>query len=482
MCGLFGYIAQDKNQLDMETFLHLGCENDSRGGDSVGIFIDKFTEYGVDKTKLFSNFFADSKLLEHTRSVHIAVGHTRKASVGVVGVQTAQPVVIRNTTTKEVEFVLLHNGTITNYLDLKKKLNNVPEHFTDSQIMAYRLYYHGTKVFKEYEGAGMFITIDYRQNSKYPTVNFFKGGSKENSWSKIVEEERPLFLLHTNNGIWFSSIARPLILKAHGTKFQVEKLPVNTVYSYVKAQLVNEEVIDRSEMIQKKPVYAAGYNRTYYNDDDYGVSASAQNQNINKSVYTSKKESIIKYTDAFPIMSVCQNVNADKVEFIRGLYTFKNGTFTGMKRLSDYGFIPNNPLISIHFEYYFFLGVLVYGRNVLDALIKFQKDFQISDTDMMEQYSHIVYNYAHQLKYEPQTKECYLIKDFDAALYNGTYFPLFNPTYPQEYTIKEGKINSYVEKSYTDSNKEGSDYVKQCEKCNILTADEYLEIFINNMK
>lgn len=477
MCGLFGFIAQDKNQLDMETFLHLGCENDIRGGDSVGIFIDKTTEYGVDKLKLFNNFYPESELLAHSKMVHVAIGHTRKASVGVVGLQTAQPVVIKNAKTGEIDFVLMHNGTITNHAELKKKLANVPEHYTDSQIMAYVLYYNGTSMFKEYEGAGMFVIVDYRTNPKYPIVSFFKGGSKENTWSKVVEEERPFYILQTNNGIWFSSVEKPLKLKAHGTKYKVEKLPVNTVFSYQRASLINTETIDRSEMVQKKT-----YSTTTYPENNYYQNSIHNNsQFVNKNVYSSNKTPQIKYTDAFPVMSVCVNTDIVKVEFLKGFYLVKSKPFTGQLTLSDYGFIPPTIIKTIHFDYYFFLGVLVYGRNVLDALLKFQTDFQISDEDMLNNYGNIVYNYAHNLKYT-NTKECFRIKDFDAALYNGIYFPLFNPTYPMEYTIKEGKITSYIEKNYNEASKEALCYMETCKELDKLTSDEYLTIFIENMK
>ena len=480
MCGLFGFIAQDKNQLDLETFLHLGCENDSRGGDSVGIFIDKVADYGIDKTKLFSNFYPESKLLEHSKMVHIAVGHTRKASVGAVGLQTAQPVIIRNAKTNEVDFVLLHNGTITNHLELKKKLQNVPEHYTDSQIMAYILYFNGTSMFKEYEGAGMFITIDYRNNPKYPIVSFFKGGSKENNWSKVVEEERPFYILNTNKGIWFSSIERPLKLKAHGTPYSVERLEVNKVFSYQQAHLINVENIDRSDKIQKKN-YSTNYNSNYYNNDPV-YPAVQNNQNINRGVYTPNKVSITKYTDAFPVMSICNTVNAEKVEFLRGMYMLKNKPCNGLIKLSDYGFIPPQIIATIHFDYYFYLGILVYGKNVLEALLSFQKSFQISDEEMLTSYENIVYNFSHTLKYDPQTKECFKIKDFDSSLYNGTYFPFFNPTYPMEYTLKEGKIQSYIEHNYTDANKEAVTYIKICEECDKVSVDEYINMFIENMK
>ena len=366
MCGLFGFIAQEQTLLDLETFLHLGCENDPRGGDSVGIFIDKATEYGVDKNKLFADFFQTSKLLESVKAVNVAVGHTRKASVGAIGLETAQPVVIRNASTKEVDFVLLHNGTITNHYELKKYLKDVPVHFTDSQIMAYCLYYKGTKMFNEYEGAGMFITIDYREDRKFPTIKFFKGGSKENSWSKVVEEERPLWILETDKGLWFSSLQKSLYLKAFNTKYQTEKLPVNKVFTYYKGKLVNTEEIDRSEKAQRK---YSGYNsRTVYDENGFeyaDTSNTTRTQTVAKDIYTKNTNKIIKHTDAFPVMSIAGAANREKVEFIRGVYVKDSKPITGIEILSDYGLKPSIPMIStIHTTYYFYHGVLIYGKNV----------------------------------------------------------------------------------------------------------------------
>ena len=73
MCGLFGFIAnKNKKQLDYETFINLGCSNDIRGGDSVGVFIDQQVEYGIDTKKLFSSFYYSSELLKNTREVSLA--------------------------------------------------------------------------------------------------------------------------------------------------------------------------------------------------------------------------------------------------------------------------------------------------------------------------------------------------------------------------------------------------------------------------
>lgn len=485
MCGLFGFIAHDKAQLDLETFLHLGCKNDIRGGDSVGVFIDKEVEYGVDKEKLFSVFFQNSKLLATKKIVQVAVGHTRKASVGTIGLETAQPVVIRNNTSKQIEFVLLHNGTLTNHAELQKHLSNVPAHYTDSQIMAYCLYYKGFKMFSEYEGAGMFITIDYRKNEQYPIVSFFKGGSKENSWSKTVEEERPLFILPTNKGIWFSSVLDPLYIKSFGTKYEVENLPVNKVFSFQQGKLISEKVIDRSEKTQKKFVSSTTYqndrtsvNQEWYNyDDDSNIRGTVGSQ-----VYTKNTNSIIKITDQFPVMSLSTSTNVDRVEFIRGKYLKHNQPITDTLILSDWGFKPLQTVNSLHHTYYFFLGVLVYGKNVYQALIDFQKMYNISDDEMLTTYAHIVYSFSHSLKYDLKTKLCENGKEFDLLYKNGKYFPLFSTAFPVEYNIEGGKILSSTEKNFVEVAEESTKYAKDCEEHDKVTTEEYLTFFIENIK
>ena len=96
MCGIFGMISKKARPFNKRAFCTMGVRNDSRGGDSCGIFIDGNVEYGVDKEKLFISFFRKSALLNVTTQCKIALGHCRKASVGKVSLETAQPVVIKN--------------------------------------------------------------------------------------------------------------------------------------------------------------------------------------------------------------------------------------------------------------------------------------------------------------------------------------------------------------------------------------------------
>ena len=98
MCGIWGIINREPEDFDYCSFTTLGIANDIRGGDSCGIFIDGDVEYGVLQNKLFSQFMFKSKLLtaKYNNKTLIAIGHDRKASVGAINEQTAQPVILRN--------------------------------------------------------------------------------------------------------------------------------------------------------------------------------------------------------------------------------------------------------------------------------------------------------------------------------------------------------------------------------------------------
>ena len=94
MCGIAGIITKTPRVFDYSTFCTLGIANDARGGDSCGVFIDGRYEYGTEDTKLFSNYFLSSDLLDNTNKAMVAMVHCRKASVGKISKETAQPVVL----------------------------------------------------------------------------------------------------------------------------------------------------------------------------------------------------------------------------------------------------------------------------------------------------------------------------------------------------------------------------------------------------
>ena len=266
MCGIFGMISKKSKRFNKRAFFTMGVRNDSRGGDSCGVFIDKQVEYGVDKQKMFISFFRDSILLKETNECKVALGHCRKASVGKVSLETAQPVVLTNSD-NEVEFVLIHNGTIHNYEELAKKY--IPEidikGLTDSQVMARIFYYVGYDCLDEYNGGAVFVIHDYRINKSL----VFKGASKKTTYSKEQEEERPLYYCFHNGRFIFSSIFETLY--AHYYEEDIYTLSPNRLMSVSgeKLKLVNE--YSREKCTQNKP-YVATASTLYDYDDFYGYS------------------------------------------------------------------------------------------------------------------------------------------------------------------------------------------------------------------
>ena len=263
MCGIFGHISlEKKKKFNFPLFATLGIHNDTRGGDSCGIFIDGKSEYGTTViNKYFSDFFLDSTILGETKEFNIALGHCRKASPGM-GLEPAkaQPVVLRNSKTDETRFVMIHNGTIYNYEELAKKY--IPEvnikGLSDSQVMARIFFYKGYDCLSEYQGGSVFFIVDYRQPE--PQVLMFKGASrKTNASNSIITEERPFYISLGKDDLVFSSVDN--FLPAFRPKIEVKTIQENTLLQYKEGKLWVIEKYDRSKVSQQKPiqVYSGGY-------------------------------------------------------------------------------------------------------------------------------------------------------------------------------------------------------------------------------
>lgn len=255
MCGIFGTINSKKpKKFRYTAFASLGIINDSRGGDSCGIFIDKKYEYGVYTKKLFKDFMTESKILEEFRGkdVNIAIGHCRKASVGAVNEANAQPVIIKDKN-GDPEFVLIHNGTIRNHDDLAKKY--IPEvdvkDMTDSQIMARIFHKAGYSVLSEYYGGGVFFVVDYRSGK--PICKFFQGYSRQTEYTKEEVQERPFFFSYREGTLVFSSIYE--MLKAACPGASIWQPAPNTLYSYSEQGLISEREYPRDKVAQQMPYH-----------------------------------------------------------------------------------------------------------------------------------------------------------------------------------------------------------------------------------
>lgn len=364
MCGIAGIINKTPREFDYSTFCTLGIANDSRGGDSCGVFIDGKYEYGVDKTKLFSNYFPDSDFLNSVKTSRIALLHCRKASVGVISKETAQPVVI--TEDGVVKFVVIHNGTIYNYKELADKY--IPEvditGMTDSQVMARIFYYAGYDVLDEYNGGSVFAIVDYRGVS--PKVLLFKGASKKHSYSKEIEVERPLYFCvdKTKRELVFSSVGIYLLaLRKDCTVYSVRS---NELLEFNGTALVTIKEYSREKCIQTKEVTVVqGYNAFPYSRDYLG-----------------------KWDDCGYSDSTFAYDNYISCDLLNNTYSYKGKRINGKLCLNRFGRVEAKQKRGV--EVWFFNGVALKNSNCFKFLTGLKKETKLSDIEFSRKFENVI--------------------------------------------------------------------------------------------
>ena len=134
MCGIVGYIGSQNAQ----DFVIDGLEKlEYRGYDSAGIAVNTGKDHFeiVKKVGRLQNL-ADA-LKEHPLKGHSGIGHTRWATHGKPSDVNSHPHF-----NKDKTLVVVHNGIIENYLELKKDLQAKGYEFiseTDTEVVAHLL-------------------------------------------------------------------------------------------------------------------------------------------------------------------------------------------------------------------------------------------------------------------------------------------------------------------------------------------------------
>jgi glutamine phosphoribosylpyrophosphate amidotransferase len=121
MCGIFGWTGKDPKKFNSIKFNVLGNYNDTRGGDSCGVYYNNGCVKGLDKESKYKDLVYNHEL--HTRiklKEPLVIGHTRKASVGGITISNIQPLTLANEA-GDIVYVQAHNGTIHNFEEMAEK-------------------------------------------------------------------------------------------------------------------------------------------------------------------------------------------------------------------------------------------------------------------------------------------------------------------------------------------------------------------------
>lgn len=263
MCGIFGYLG--KETPDLNKFKILGIYNQERGTESAGIMFNKNLKKTSNfKNSVFKNFI-NSEMPRNYEPCdrNFLMGHVRKASSGGINVKTAQPFtyVLKN----KLQYVFCHNGTLKNWQIKAKKDFSKTDFVSDSQMLGNYLADKRYSILENYEGNAAFAGYDYKTEE----LILFRGSHK---LGNNFVDERPMFILKTKNGIWYSSMESSLeAIAEKGEK--PEEIDSNTVYEIDKNQNIKTTKINRTyvEPFQTaKPYKSSGFNDNYHNNKQHG--------------------------------------------------------------------------------------------------------------------------------------------------------------------------------------------------------------------
>ena len=138
-CGVFGFYNNDDFDLASLTRAALyGLQH--RGQESVGMTIIKDGEpYTVKDLGIVSNVLTDKALSKLPEGGKISVGHVRYTTLDYLERAATQPLVMRYI---EGSLALAHNGSITNFAELRTELERGGSIFqsnSHAEVIGYRI-------------------------------------------------------------------------------------------------------------------------------------------------------------------------------------------------------------------------------------------------------------------------------------------------------------------------------------------------------
>ena len=250
MCGIFGIVLNNNNENIYNLIIDGLIQLQNRGYDSAGICVIKNNKFEVNKCASTNKLNALDKLMNMTDikelkdNIYIGIGHNRWATHGVKNDTNAHPHL-----SGDANFVIVHNGIIENYNEIKQKL--IKEGFTfnsqtDTEVIVNLLQYnYNSKVessnmidiikqtIEELRGTyGLLIQSLYEPNKLYCVRNGSPLLIGQNEEEVIVTSEQSGFCNKMSNYITLHNDDICVITKKD------DNIIINTTHNYIKKNVI----------------------------------------------------------------------------------------------------------------------------------------------------------------------------------------------------------------------------------------------------
>ena len=255
MCGIFGIVLNNNNENIYNLIINGLIQLQNRGYDSAGVCVIKNDKFEVNKCASTNKQNALEKLMSMTSikelkdNVCIGIGHNRWATHGVKNDTNAHPHL-----SGDANFVIVHNGIIENYNEIKQKL--IKEGFifnsqTDTEVIVNLLQYNYNNLastnitdiikltIEELRGTyGLLIQSLYEPNKLYCVRNGSPLLIGQNEEEVIVTSEQSGFCNKMSNYITLHNDDICVITKT------VNNIVINTTHNYIKK---NVTIVDSNQ-------------------------------------------------------------------------------------------------------------------------------------------------------------------------------------------------------------------------------------------
>jgi len=397
-CGIFGFSGfnkitkeQAKSALNKIKILGL-LSYPSRGRDGCGIYYNKTILRGTKQGSLDTTEFDDFLMNPDevlpafdAREGNVIIGHVRAASLGTAKIDSnIHPFHIKGATSED-DIIFLHNGTIDNPWQMCEKhgIDHVGEHINlDSKALGTLIARVGTSVLEEYKGAAALLwTKPSEPNSLY----VFHGGSYKFKSDKAISEERPLYHMKTDEGIYFASEARFLNAIRETDKQIVEEFIYNRVIKFTNGKTDGPAVVINREEANLwtspintpttqqgsriGPSYPATQNRNIITD--VRSNSNIRKRNAGKGGGSGPKtpSTNLVWNELAPKETLSRS-GKNYVSFYKGRYHLPNGVFpSNLLWIKDRGIVvaEGEPEAT---AYWFWSGVLLKNKEAYETLVK----------------------------------------------------------------------------------------------------------------